>query len=76
VGKKVFISLGVDQAMQAARSLEFIRRNLERISVHLPKDRHAKDIYRQIVYDSSIIYANLHDELEMAAYNNSSAGVV
>jgi hypothetical protein len=50
----------------AVKSMEFMRRNLERISTYLPKDRHVRDVYSQLIYDSAFIYSSLHDQLEIA----------
>lgn len=73
---EILVRLGLKQARQAARSMEFLRRNIERIAVHLPKDRRAKEIYKQLIYDSSLIFGTLHDELEMASINCTSLAVV
>lgn len=74
--KQVLINLGLRSARQAMKSMEFIRRNLERISMHMPAKRHARDIYKQLLYDSSIIFDSLHDEIEAACMGHSNLKVV
>ncbi len=73
--REVLISVGLEQARQAAKSMEFIRQNLERIASYLPKDRRVRDFYRQLVYDTSVIFSNLHDELEAACLDWSTEEV-
>ena len=67
MSREITVRLGLKQARQAAKSMEFMRRNLERIAVHLPKDRHVRAIYRQLVYDNFVIFVSLHDVLEITA---------
>ena len=74
--EEVLVSLGLRDARRAARSMEFIQRNLERIASHLPRDRHILDIYKQLVYDSSIIYYSLHDGLELACMDCGSRSML
>jgi hypothetical protein len=76
VERDILIKLGLQEARQAAKSMEFIRRNLERVAVHLPKDRHIREVYRQLLYDSSLVFNYLHDELEMAAFGQSVLGII
>ena len=74
--KQVLINLGLRSARQAMKSMEFIRRNLERIATHLPAKRQARDVYKQLLYDSSIIFDSLHDEIETACMGSSSLNIV
>jgi hypothetical protein len=74
--RQVIINLGLRSARQAVKSMEFIRRNLERIAMHLPAKRQAKDIYKQLLYDSSIIFDSLHEEIETACMGSGSLNVV
>lgn len=73
---EVLVRLGLQQARQAARSMEFLRRNIERIAPHLQKDRRVKEMYKQLIYDSALIYGALHDELDVAALNCAPMAVV
>jgi hypothetical protein len=76
VDKEISVRLGLRQARQAVKSMEFMRRNLERVAAHIPRDRHIRDIYRQLLYDSSLIYDYLHDELELASSNLCALGIM
>lgn len=76
VNGQVLIEIGSQQAWQSAKSMEFMMRNLDRIFEYLPKDRHVRDIHRQLVYDSSYIYNSLHEELEMVSISNSKLDAI
>jgi hypothetical protein len=76
VKKQVLINLGLKNAFQAMKSMEFVRRNLERIAAYLPETRQAKDIYKQLIYDSYIVFGNLHGEIEAACMGHSGLKVV
>jgi hypothetical protein len=75
VKRQVIISLGLRSARQAIKSMEFIRRNLERIAMHLPSKRQARDVYKQLLYDSSIIFDSMHDEIERACTGHSCPSI-
>jgi hypothetical protein len=75
VERDIILKLGIRHARQSAKSMEFMRRNLERIAAHLPRDRHVRDVYRQLVYDSHIIYRSLHDLLEMACNEGTVSSI-
>lgn len=75
VKRQVLVNLGLKSALQAMKSMEFIRRNLERIATYLPAQRQAKDIYKQLIYDSHIIFGNLHGEIEAACMGHSGLKV-
>ena len=74
--RQVLVNLGLRSARQAMKSMEFIRRNLERIAAYMPAKRHARDIYRQLLYDSSIIFDSLHDEIETACMGSGNLNVL
>ncbi len=74
--KEILVSIGLKNARRAAKSMEFMRRNLDRIALHLPKDRHVRDLYKQLVYDSSVIFGVLHDELEFSCTRGGTASIV
>lgn len=74
--RDVLVRIGIKHARQAAKSMEFMRRNLECIAVHLPRDRHVREVYRQLLYDSSLVFNYLHDELEIAAFGRSGLEVI
>lgn len=69
MNQEIHFKLDRRQARSASKSMEFMRRNLERIAGYLPKNRRVRDIYRQLLYDSSIIFGSLHDRIEEACIN-------
>ena len=74
MNQEIHFSLNRRQARSTSKSMEFMRRNLECIAGYLPKNRRVRDIYRQLLYDSYVIFGNLHDRIEEACVNAESSG--